>query len=292
MKHGIALPNWAVDGDTASLVEYAVEAEEAGWDGVLLCDHLIFPPSTPDETPSEHGAFPDPWITFAGIAARTSDIRLVSWITPIPRRQPWQLARDLATLDHLSEGRVILGTGLGRASDYLPFGEPWEPKRLGRTYDEALDVITGLWGGEPFSYHGEHFTIDDAVVLPTPVQEPRVPIIVGGLWPNKKPFHRAARWDGMIPHYPGDGIIPEEGIEGQVPSAERDPEDTVRAMLEYYRDLTDDPGEIFLPADPPHRSPGWRDLCDELGVTWLYTRPRDESDRLTIDMNRIRSGPP
>ncbi|MFW6153451.1 MAG: LLM class flavin-dependent oxidoreductase [Halobacteriota archaeon] len=207
LKHGIVLPNWEVDGDTERLVEYAVAAEAAGWDGVFLADHLAM--SGEDGPPP----FPDPWITLAGIAARTEKLRLVSWVTPIPRRQPWQVARDLATLDRLSDGRVILGTGLGRAFDYTTFGTPYEPKLLGRRYDEALDVITGLWTGEPFSYEGEHFTVDEAVMQPRPVQEPRIPIIVGGLWPNKQPFHRGARWDGMIPHYRGDGIIPAEGLD-------------------------------------------------------------------------------
>lgn len=291
-KHGIVLPNWEVEGDPDRLVEYAVAAEEAGWDGVFLADHLIFPPSGPAEDHTEYGPFPDPWITLAGIATRTSEIRLGSWVTPVPRREPWQLARDLATLDRLSDGRVILGTGLGRSSDYTTFGESWEPKQLGQRYDEALDIITGLWRGEPVSYDGEHYTVDEAVMLPTPVQEPRIPIIVGGLWPNKKPFHRGARWDGIIPHYPGDGIMPEGGLDGVAEGSDREPEAEVRAMLEYYQDIADDPGDVFLPADPPHRSSEWLQTCNDLGVTWLYTRPRDASGQWELSMDRIRRGPP
>lgn len=111
LNYGIVLPNWEVDGDTEQLVEYGVAAEEAGWDGVFLADHLAMGGE------AGHPPFPDPWITHAGIAARTDEIRLGTWVTPVPRRQPWQLARDLATLDRLSDGRVILGTGLGRAFD-------------------------------------------------------------------------------------------------------------------------------------------------------------------------------
>lgn len=175
LKHGIILPNWEVGGDTERLVEFGVAAEEAGWDGVFLADHLAMGGE------DGHPDFPDPWITLSGIAARTDEIKLGSWVTPIPRRQPWQLARDLATLDRLSNGRVILGTGLGRSFDYTTYGDPWDPKTLSVKYDEALDIITGLWTGEPFDYDGEHYTVTDAVLKPTPVQEPRIPVIIGGL---------------------------------------------------------------------------------------------------------------
>ena len=286
LKHGVVLPNWEVGGDTGRLVEYGVVAEDAGWDGVFLADHLAMGGE------DGHPDFPDPWITLSGIATRTDEIKLGSWVTPIPRRQPWQLARNLATLDQLSDGRVILGTGLGRSFDYTTFGESWSPKTLGAKYDEALDVITGLWTGEPFSYDGDHYTVSDTVMKPTPVQEPRIPIIIGGLWPNKKPFQRGGRYDGIFPHYRGDGVLPEEGLEGIVEGDDVDPEEEVREMLDYYQGLTDDQGDVFLPANPPHRSPEWVDLCKERGVTWLYTRPKDESGEWDLTMERISGGPP
>lgn len=292
LEFGIVLPNWAVEGDTGRLVEYGVAAEEAGWDGVFLADHLAM------EGQDGHPAFPDPWVTLSAIAARTSEIRLGSWVTPVPRRQPWQLARDLATLDRLSNGRVLLGTGLGRAFDYTTFGEPWDPTTLGDRYDEALDVITGLWTGEPFSYDGAHFTVNDAVLRPTPIQEPRIPIIIGGVWPNRKPFHRGSRWDGMIPHYRGDGVVPAEGLGREVsgdldiPRRPGDPETEVREMVEYYRGIADEPGELFLPADPPHATGDWIDRCRELGATWVYTRNIDPERGWDLSMERVRGGPP
>lgn len=136
LNYGIVLPNWEVEGETERLVEYGVAAEEAGWDGVLLADHLVM-----GGEEDGYPGFPDPWITHSAIAARTDEIQLVSWVTPIPRRQPWQLARDLASLDRLSDGRVVLGTGLGRAFDYTTFGTSWEPAVLGAKYDEALTII-------------------------------------------------------------------------------------------------------------------------------------------------------
>lgn len=289
VKHGVVLPQWKFGSDTDSMIDYAVAAEAAGWDGVFLADHLVFPPgdelTDPREAPDYEG-FSDPWIALAGIATNTSEITLGSWVTPIPRRQPWQLARNLATLDRLSDGRVLLGTGLGRGTDYVPFGQSYDLVELGQRYDEALDVIDGLWRGEPFSYDGDHYTIEDATLLPTPVQQPRIPIVVGGLWPHRKPIQRGARWDGIVPHYPGDGIHPEG------PDGGADPEDEVRAMLEYYRGLTDESGELLLPADPPHRTDGWLERCEDLGATWVYTTNRDESGGWTLDRGRISRGPP
>lgn len=292
LNYAIALPNWEVEGNTERLVEYGVAAEEAGWDGVFLSDHLAM--GGEDGSPD----FPDPWITLAGIAARTEEITLGSWVTPIPRRQPWQLARDLATLDRLSDGRVLLGTGLGRSFDYTTFGDSWEPKKLGAKYDEALDVITGLWTGERFSYDGEFYTVNDAVMKPTPVQEPRIPIIVGGIWPNKKPFHRGSEWDGMVPHYRGDGVIPAEGLEREqsgdviLPERTGGPEEEIEEMVAYYQGLSEESGELLLPADPPHATQDWIPFCRELGATWLYTRNIDPEHGWELTMERVREGPP
>lgn len=290
-NYGIVLPQWVFGDDADALVECAVAAEEAGWDGIFLADHLIFPPpgelGAAERETEDNADFLDPWITMAGIATSTDAIRLGSWITPVPRRQPWQLARDLATLDHLSDGRVILGTGLGRGTEYTTFGREYDQRDLGRRYDEALAVIDGLWRGESFSYDGEHFTVDEAVVLPRPVQRPRIPVVVGGVWPNKKPIRRGVRWDGIIPHWRGDGIVP---ADGDVDAAE-----TVREMLEYYHDHADDPGEIVLPLDPPGAQEEYLDICADLGVTWLYSRdlmaPEFAEDP-TLAIDRIREGPP
>lgn len=290
-NHGIVLPQWVFGADADALVECAVAAEEAGWDGVFLADHLVFPPpgdlGAGERETEQNQDFLDPWIAMSGIATRTERIKLGSWITPIPRRQPWQLARDLATLDHLSDGRVILGTGLGRGTEYTKFGREYDQKVLGQRYDEALDVIDGLWSDESLSYDGNHFTVNDAVVLPRPVQKPRIPVVVGGVWPNRKPIRRGTRWDGIIPHWRGDGVVPSDD---DVDSAK-----AVREMLEYYHDHTDEPGEIILPIDPPDASSEYVDVCTDLGATWLYARdlmnPKFSED-LSLAANRIREGPP
>lgn len=192
LNHGLYLQNSShyIDemATPSNAFEYAIAAEDAGWDAVFLADAIG----------SEQTYF-DPWITLASIAARTDRIRLGTWITPLPRRQPWQVASDLATLDRLSDGRVILGAGLGAPMNYEVTGIGYDPKDLGERYDEALDVITELWTGEPVTYDGEHFTIDELRLATTPVQEPRIPIVMACWWPNRKPLRRAAKWDGVMP---------------------------------------------------------------------------------------------
>ena len=285
VSRGIVLANWEAGDEPGRLVEAAVAAEESGWDGVFLADHLIFPPPQTigglGATAADVQPFPDPWITLAAIAERTQRIRLGSWITPVARRQPWQVARDLATLDRLADGRVILGVGLGRRSDYDRFGTAWDPPTLGRKLDEALEIIDGLWSGEPFSYHGQYYQLEDSRILPTPQQRPRIKIVTAGLWPNKAPIRRGARWDGIIPHYPGDGIASGD---------ELSPEQHVRDLVAYYHGIADEPGEIMLPANPPDASPEYSKLCSELGVTWLLTAK--PGGNWTLDTEAIRAGPP
>lgn len=284
----------SASSDPATTVEYAVAAEQAGWDGVFHIDHLIDFTAT---DPEDHQPLNDPWITWAGVASKTDDITLGSYITPIPRRQPWQLARNLATLDQLSDGRVLLGAGLGAPWDFEAFGESYDQQTLAERYDEALDVITGLWTGDPFSYDGDHFTVNDAVLRPSPVQEPRIPIVIGGWWPFKKPFQRAARWDGMIPQWPSkfigaswlDGmsehmrdVIPEEPAH----------EEEVRDMVEYYTEQSDRAGEIILPVDVPAAPPDFAEFCADLGATWLLRDPIDGDESHATNIQRIRRGPP
>lgn len=283
LNHGLVLANMADIADTAALVDYGVAAEAAGWDGVFLIDHLIYPPE-------QHEGCSDPWMTLAGIAARTDSIRLASWVTPVARRQPWQLARDLATLDRLSDGRVILGTGLGSEPDYTPFGRSYNTTKVSERYDEALEVIAGLWRGKPFSYDGEHFTLEDVVMLPTPAQEPRIPIVTGGFWPNKAPFRRGARWDGIAPLSPVIRGVADNATQGDEVTAS--PEDELRAMVEYYLVVADEPGEIILPVDFPHAPPNVLDLYESMGVTWGLTTTWDQSHNYNLTMDRIQEGPP
>lgn len=282
-KHGLYLansPGYCAELATPSnMVEYGVAAEEAGWDGVYMADAF-------GNEPPE--MFIEPYTTLAAIATRTDRIRLGTWISPVPRRQPWQLALELATLDQLSDGRVSLGAGLGAQHNYDCIGVEETFAERGERYDEALEVMTGLWEGEPFSYDGDYYTIDELHLPVTPVQAPRIPIYMGCWWPNKKPIHRAASWDGIMPAAPS--YFGEEGVQGEPVTGT--PEEEIRDITAYYRGVTDDPGEIFVPIDIPEAGPNFREVCLDAGATWLLTLfaigPESHDDNLET----IREGPP
>jgi hypothetical protein len=151
----------------------------------------------------------DPWIALAAAAQATERLRLGAMITPVARRRPWKLARETVSLDRLSGGRLIFGAGLGwgKEVEFAAFGEEADERRRAGILDEGLDVMTGLWSGRPFDYAGEHFIAQDVTFLPPPVQTPRIPIWIAGLWPNIRPFRRAARWDGAVPERRSGGTV-------------------------------------------------------------------------------------
>jgi alkanesulfonate monooxygenase SsuD/methylene tetrahydromethanopterin reductase-like flavin-dependent oxidoreductase (luciferase family) len=194
MKCSINIPNFGDFADPRVVADQARLAEEAGWDGLFVWDHLI------GYNLDLVGEFAATNILLTAAALATNRIRLGTQVTPVPRRRPRQLAREIATLDRLCGGRMILGVGLGAPIDneYGRFGEPTNPKVLAGLLDEGLAAITLLWSGEPVSFHGRYVTVEDVIMRPTPVQRPRVPIWVGGDWPHKAPARRAARWDGAV----------------------------------------------------------------------------------------------
>jgi alkanesulfonate monooxygenase SsuD/methylene tetrahydromethanopterin reductase-like flavin-dependent oxidoreductase (luciferase family) len=131
----------------------------------------------------------------------TAHLRFGTTLTPLSRRRPWRLARETTTLDHLSSGRLILSVGLGDPADvdFAFFGEDPDARVRAEKLDEGLDILSGLWSGRAFRYQGKHYQIEKMVFRPTPLQKPRIPTWVGGWWPNKAPFRRAAHWDGVLP---------------------------------------------------------------------------------------------
>ena len=193
MKYALYLPNFGTSSDPQLVAELAHEAEQAGWDGFFLSDNILW-------TDPHNQPVGDPWVMLAAIALATSRIRLGTMITPLPRRRPWTVARQATTIDHLSNGRLILGVGIGGDwhGDFSVFGEAADDKSHGELLDEALAIIAGLWSGEPFSFDGAHYQVQNVQFLPRPLQQARIPIWVGGVWPHKKPFRRAAGWDGMV----------------------------------------------------------------------------------------------
>jgi alkanesulfonate monooxygenase SsuD/methylene tetrahydromethanopterin reductase-like flavin-dependent oxidoreductase (luciferase family) len=188
----IDLPISGDFSDPRLLAELARLAEDAGWDGCFVWDHLQVETGSP---------VADPWITLSAIAVTTERIRIGPLVTPLFRRHPWKVARESVTLDHLSGGRLILGVGIG--SDI--FGEigaidgPRDASTRAEMLDESLAIITGLWSGDRFSFSGKYYRVGQVHFLPRPLQMPRIPIWVAGTWPKKPPFRRAARYDGVVP---------------------------------------------------------------------------------------------
>jgi alkanesulfonate monooxygenase SsuD/methylene tetrahydromethanopterin reductase-like flavin-dependent oxidoreductase (luciferase family) len=175
--------------DPRLLAELAAESEAAGWDGFFLWDHIVY--SAPTR------AVLDPWIAMAAIAMATERILTGPMVTPLSRRRPHKLARETATLDLLSNGRLVLGVGLGsdRHGELAAFGEIHEPREQAQLLDDALENLQRYWAG---------------TFEPRPVQQPRIPIWAAAKWPNRRPLRRAARLDGLFPvELPGPEALAE-----------------------------------------------------------------------------------
>lgn len=227
----------------------------------------------------------DPWVALSAIAVATNQIRIGTLVTPVARRRPWKLARETVTLDHLSGGRLILVVGLGSPPDeeFEQLGEERDDHARARRLDEGLEVLTGLWSGEPFTFDGAEFHVKNVTFKPRPLQQPRIPIWVAGMWPHHAPFRRAARWDGVCPMMeqvtPGTFTYPT-------------PVD-IQAIVSYVQQHRDS-SESFdvtvgvqLPTDPAQA----RDTIaafDAAGTTWLLDSAGGPNDLLA----RLRRGPP
>ena len=280
MRYAITLPN--IDYDAQVIADLAVDAEEAGWDGTFVWDCINM------GNQSAH----DPWMILAAIAARTRRIRLGTLITPLSRRRPWKVARETVTLDHLSNGRFVLPVGLGEISDggFSNVGEELDRRKRAQMLDESLDILNGLWSGEPFSYDGEHYHVAKMTFLPKPVQIPRIPIWVVGAWPRKKSMQRVLRYDGILP-----AKINEDGS-----FADMTPDD-LRAMklfIDEQRTLVT-PFDIVMegetPGDDAEKAASIVQPLADAGVTWwleaVWRTP--ESGRGAEGMRRrIIQGPP
>jgi alkanesulfonate monooxygenase SsuD/methylene tetrahydromethanopterin reductase-like flavin-dependent oxidoreductase (luciferase family) len=280
VRYGFFLPNFGPFGDPNVLIELAREAEQSDWDGFFVWDHILFQ--------ADGGAHDvvDPWVALAGIAANTTRLRFGALMTPLARRRPWKVARETATLDRLSNGRLVFGAGLGFPPDqeFEFFGDPSDDRVRAQRLDEGLAILNGLWSGKPFSFTGEHYTLEEMQFLPTPVQQPRPPVWIAGWWPHKPPFRRAARWDGVFP----------ERADWQIPTP-----DDLSQILAYVREQRADgtnPSDVVLNGHtPPDQKAGAAHLEPylEVGLTWWLERV-DLEHHYSVDeaLARIRSGPP
>jgi alkanesulfonate monooxygenase SsuD/methylene tetrahydromethanopterin reductase-like flavin-dependent oxidoreductase (luciferase family) len=176
-------------GDPSALVELAAAADHAGWDGFFVWDHV-------NAMPQMH----DPWVLLGAMAARTTRVRLGTLVTPVPRRRPWKLAKEVVTLDHLSEGRAVLGVGLGVPVDteYAAFGESTLVREHAARLDEALPLLDAFLRGDRVDHEGDHYQVH-AQLDPPSVQRPRPPIWAAASLGRDRPLARALRVDGVFP---------------------------------------------------------------------------------------------
>src|SRR5512132_1536275 len=194
MRSGLFVPIFDALADPALVARLSAEAEEAGWDGIFLWDHVRW------REPVLEVA--DAWITLAALATATQAVRLGPMGTPLARRRPVKVARETATLDRLSGGRLTLGVGLGGdrfAGEFSRTGEEVDDRVRGEMLDEGLDILSAAWSGEPVNHRGKRYLVDDVQFLPRPVQRPRVPVWTAAFPGNVKPLRRAARYDGFFP---------------------------------------------------------------------------------------------
>lgn len=194
LRSALWLPLFDELADPMVVARLAAEAEEAGWHGFFVWDHLNW------QAPIRLIA--DPWITLTLVASATERLRIGPMVTPLPRRRPAKVARETATLDRASGGRLVLGVGIGSdryGTELSRTGEQTDDRLRGGMLDEALDVLRAAWAGEPVRHRGTHYTVDGLRFLPRPVQEPGVPVWVAGYAGRAKPVRRAARNDGFFP---------------------------------------------------------------------------------------------
>lgn len=261
MRFALSIPPFA---DATAIVELAVDAEAAGWDGVFLWDHLQF----------QLGAnlsINDPWVLLGAIAQSTERVRLGTLVTPLSRRRPHVVAKHVTTLDHLSAGRAVLGVGLGSPgdADFAAFGDEPDDVKRAAILDDALPAVAAMLAGGDVTYHGK-YTHVDAQLLPGPVQRPRPPIWVAAVAPHRRPLERAARWDGVAPIALPDGAMRPEDVVAYLQGVERPTH-----------------WDVVVPWCPGVAA----DDYTAVGVTWLIESTWPEGDWVADFRTRVRNGP-
>jgi alkanesulfonate monooxygenase SsuD/methylene tetrahydromethanopterin reductase-like flavin-dependent oxidoreductase (luciferase family) len=281
MRYGIVL----TAGGPRRAGDLAARAEAAGWDGVFTFDAIAI------------GSEPmhDPWILLAAMAMRTERVTLGAIVFAPARRRPWKLAREAATLDILSGGRLVLPVGLGATDDagFGNVGESVDARTRAERLDETLAILDGLWSGTSFGFAGVHYRFDPMTFRPTPVQRPRIPIWVVGAWPHARSMRRAARWDGIVVQ-----VADTEDEPGMNPAVLTD----VTAWLRVERARAGAAGqpdarpfEVIVdgatPGIEPAAAAAAAQAYEEAGATWWVEANWSDTSLDTLEQ-RIDAGPP
>lgn len=276
MKYGLDVSITGAYAHAGLLADLAVLAEEAGWDGFFVQDGLLN---------AESEALVDPWIALCAIALRTERLLIGALMTPLAAYRPWQVARQTVSLDDLSQGRLIFGAGLGfQAHDFMAVGEDADPRRRAEKLDEGLEILRKLWSGEAFSFQGTHYQMTEVQLLPKPLQSPRIPVWIAGVWPNHKPFRRAAGFDGIY--------IAAQKANGEplTPNALQE----ALAYIKTQREPTSPFDVVFAGETPADFKQGAKTVQPyrEAGVTWWLEGIWAERGSVQDMRERIRQGPP
>lgn len=273
MKTGFVLPY----GDARRAADWAYRAEQVGWDGFFVWEPVW-------------GI--DAWVCLTAAAMRTERIRLGTMLTPLSRMRPWKLASETATLDNLSDGRVILSLGMGAVdTGFDAFGEEIDRKARAERLDEGLDILLGLWKGQPFTYTGKHYQVKECTFMPPPppVQQPHIPVWMVGAWPSQKSMRRVLRCDGLLPQVIKDG------------KAMAASPDEVRQMRDFVLEnriasasFAGSPFDIIVEGQTPGDDPAWAAKIlqpwAEAGVTWWIEALWDMPTEAVL--GRLEQGPP
>jgi alkanesulfonate monooxygenase SsuD/methylene tetrahydromethanopterin reductase-like flavin-dependent oxidoreductase (luciferase family) len=286
MRYGVCVPNLGEFADPRQVAGLARRAEEAGWDGFFVWDHVVFPYGGPHEVA-------DPWVLLTVVAMATARIRFGPMVTPVARRRPGVLARQTTTLDRLSGGRLVFGAGLGFTlpAEFGTWGEPVQPRVVAQRLDEGLAVLAGLWSGERVDFRGEQVTAADVTFRPVPVQRPRPPVWIGCHWPNQRPLRRAARWDGVVPQVLGpDGSWqPTAAVVAEIVAAVGEQRAAEQRAGEAPFDV------VITGRTPPGRLAEAQEVTGAIataGATWWLEGFRPQPAEHDAALRRIEAGPP
>jgi alkanesulfonate monooxygenase SsuD/methylene tetrahydromethanopterin reductase-like flavin-dependent oxidoreductase (luciferase family) len=266
VRFGLSFPNFGLYAEPGVTLDLAIAAEESGWDGFFVWDHIVVSDGMP---------VADPWVLLGAIGQATTRVLIGPMVAAMPRHRPWEVARRAVTLDRLTGGRFILGVGIGYwpEVEFGTFGDQTDARARAEMLDEGLTIIQAMWSGELFDFKGEHYSIAENRFAPVPLGKIRV--WVAGMLPNLRPLRRAARFDGVFP------IRSDEGPMGPSEVA------LVAGYVKLHRP-GDDPFDVVISA--PEAADV--DAFGEAGATWLISGPKSDEERLEETLGWIRQGPP
>ncbi len=239
-RRGLFVAPFDALADPRVVGDLAAAAEQAGWEGFFLWDHVQYG--------EQVTAIADVWTCCAAVAMRTERMLLGPMVTPLARRRPHVLAQQTASLAVLSGGRFVLGLGLGDdgAREFSAFGDETDPKVRGRMLDEGITVVTDLLAGGSVDHDGAHYAargVHSATV-------PAVPIWLAGRFGNRAPLRRAARHDGFF-------VI---GLDGP---------DDLDGVVASLTELDPRPGfDVVVDLRPEQDAAEWSGR----GASWVLTR--------------------